>query len=76
MPEGWSVTCGQVSALGHAAVGAILIWVAWSASRAMITSGPELLLRAMSGSMVLLQLGSVLMFMARVTTRGHRSHAC
>ena len=47
---------------GHAAAEAILILVAWS----------QLLLRAISGSMVLQQLGLVLMSMVHVTTEGGR----
>lgn len=39
---------------GHAATRAILIWVAYSATRAMVIIRPELLLKAMSGSVVLL----------------------
>lgn len=47
---------------GDAATGNILIWVASAATRAMSRS--KLLLRFMFGSVVLLQLGSVLMSMA------------
>lgn len=36
----------------------------------------ELSPRALSGSMVLLQIGPVLMSMARVTTESHRNYAC
>lgn len=43
---------------GLAVAGAILIWVTCAATKAMATSGPELLLRIMSGSAFLLQLGS------------------
>ena len=42
----------------------------------MVISRQELLLRAMSESVVLLHLGSVMMIMASVITRGHMSHAC
>lgn len=42
----------------------------------MVISRQELLLRAMSESVVLLHLGSVVMIMASVTTRGYMSHAC
>lgn len=42
----------------------------------MVTSRPELLPRATSGSMVLPQLGSVLISMAHVITGGHKNHAC
>lgn len=38
----------------------------------MMTPRPRLLLRTMFRSVVLLQLGSVVMFMAHVTTKGHR----
>ena len=48
----------------HASTRAILIWTAGSAPGAMVTSRHKLLLRAMSGSVVLLQLGSVVLSMA------------
>lgn len=41
---------------------------------AIVTSGPKLLLLAMPRSMVLLHLGSVLMFNAQVTTGAHVNH--
>lgn len=40
-------------------------------SRAIVTSGPKLLLLAMSGCVVLLKLRSVLMFIAHITTIAH-----
>lgn len=40
----------------------------------METSDPKLLLLAMSGSMVLMQLGSVLLSVVYVTKRGHGNH--
>lgn len=40
-------------------------------SRVMVTSGPRLLLRVMSRSVVLLQPGFVLMSIAPVATKGH-----
>lgn len=43
-------------------------------SRTVVTSGPKLLLRALSGSMVLLQLGSMLMSMTHITTEAHVNH--
>ena len=52
---------------GHADNRVILVWVACAATRAMAMPGPGLLLRAMSVPMVLLQLGSLLMFLALVT---------
>lgn len=42
----------------------------------MMTSGPELLQMAMSESVALLQLGSVLIPMVLVTTGGCRNNAC
>lgn len=39
--------------------------------RSMVTPGPKLLLLDMSGSVVLPQLGSVLIFIAQVNTRTH-----
>lgn len=53
----------------HSATGTKWNWLVlppW----AMIASRPELLPRAMSGSMDLLQSGSVMMFMVTVTTEG------
>lgn len=41
------------------------------APRAMVTSGPELQQKAIFGSVVLSQLGSVLMPVAHVTTKSH-----
>lgn len=52
----------------HAATKARLIWVACSATKAMVTPKLGLLLRAMSRSVVLLQLGSVLISRAYVFT--------
>lgn len=40
----------------------------------MVTSEPKLLLLAMSGSLVLMQLGSVLLSVVHVTKRGHENH--
>ena len=40
---------------------AVLNWVISAATRAVVVHGPELLPRVMSGSFVLLQLGSVVM---------------
>ena len=47
-----------------------LVWVYCAATRAMVISGPKLLQRAMSRSMALIQLGSVMMSMAIVSTGG------
>ena len=44
---------------GHVAPSAVLIWVAYAITGAMVISGPDLLLWAMSESMVLLYLGSM-----------------
>lgn len=52
---------------GHAATRAVLMQVACATTRAMVMSGTELLLRAMYGPMILLQLGSVMMSVACVT---------
>lgn len=46
-------------------------WRPVQPSRAMVTSGPKLLLMAMSGSLVLLLLGSLLTSIVCVTTGGH-----
>lgn len=43
---------------------------------AMVTFRSELLSRTLSGFVVPLPMGSVLMFRARVTTGSHRNHAC
>lgn len=61
---------------GHTAAGAILTWVACTATGAIVTSKPELLLKAISGFMFLLQLGSVLVSLDLVTTSNCRKHAC
>lgn len=53
---------------------AILIWIGNAATGAMVISGPELLLRAMSGFTFLLQLVSVMMSMVHITIGGHRKH--
>ena len=56
---------------GHAAVGAVTSeWPALLPD-AMMMSRPELRLRAMSGSMVLLQPRPVLMFEVAVTLKGY-----
>lgn len=47
----------------HAVSRAILIGVTYAATEAMVLSGPKLWQRAMSGSVDLFQLGSVIMFM-------------
>lgn len=50
---------------GHAATRAILIWVTYAVIRVMVRPGSQLLPRATSGFMVLLQLGpEMMMFMA------------
>ena len=59
---------------GYAITRTILIWVACAVTRAMETSRLELLLRAMSGSMALQQLGFLMISMARVSTEGHKNH--
>lgn len=41
-----------------------------------MTFRPKLLLRSMPGSLVLMQLGSVMMFMACVSTECPRNHMC
>lgn len=53
---------------GHAATMSMLIWVTCTAIVVMVKSRPRMLLRAMSGFMVLMQLASVLIPMAHVTT--------
>lgn len=59
----------------HATMRPVPIWEACDATGVMMMSGPELLPpRAMYGSTFLLQLGSVLIFMAHVATGGHRNH--
>ena len=57
-----------------AATRTILIWVTYAATEAVVTSRPDLLQTAISGLVFLLQLGSVLMSMAQVTTRGQKNH--
>lgn len=57
------------------AAAAMLVWVACAATEALMLSSHRLLPRAMSGSMTKLQLRSVLMSEARVTSGSHRNHA-
>lgn len=54
--------------LGYSASGVILVWVACAATVAMVMSKPKLHPRVMSGSMILLQLGSVLTSIAQDNT--------
>ena len=56
--------------MGHAATRAILIWMTCTVTEAMVMSRPKLQLRAVSGSMILLQLGSMLMSVVYVITGG------
>lgn len=56
---------------GHAATMSMLIWVTCTAIVVVVRSRPGMLLRAMSGSTVLLELGSVLMSEAHDATKGH-----
>lgn len=48
-----------------------LVWEACLSSGVMVTSSPWLLPGAMPGSMTLVQIGSVLMSVAHVTTEGY-----
>lgn len=75
MPGVWTFDVMLVSE-GLAAVEAILICVNSVAIRAMMISGPELLPRAISGSIFLLHLGSMLMSKAVITIGDHRNHIC
>lgn len=54
--------------LSYSATGVILVWVACAATVAMLMPKPKLHPRVMSGSMILLQLGSVLTSVAQDTT--------
>lgn len=56
----------------HAAARATLMWVVYAATRAMLASRHKLLPRAISGSMILLQLGLVWIFTACVTAGVHK----
>lgn len=53
----------------------MLVWVAWLPG-VMVISRSKLLSRGLSVSVVLLQLGSVLIFMAQDTTGDQRNLAC
>lgn len=57
---------------GHVAPSAILIYVAYAITGAMVMSGPDLLLWAMSESWGLCLF---LLFLAHVTTEFYRNHA-
>ncbi|MEJ1280065.1 lamin tail domain containing 1 [Cricetulus griseus] len=59
-----------------AATRVIPTWVAYAATKTMVTSKYKLRLRATSGSMVLLQVGPVLTSMVYVAVGGHRNRAC
>ena len=59
----------------YATTRAMLICVAWLSPRARMSSRPKLLPRAMSGSVVLLQLGSVLMVVTPVSSLGHGNYS-
>lgn len=61
---------------GHAATGAILSWVTCATTRTLVRSKAKLQLSVMSGSMVLLQSGSVLKSLASVTTGVHCNREC
>lgn len=61
---------------GHATTGAILSWVTCTTTRTLVRSKTKLQLSVMSGSMVLLQSGSVLMTLASVTTGVHCNREC
>ena len=52
---------------GHVVARAMLTWMICAVTGAMVTSETELLLRAMSGSVVLPQLGLEMIFVAGVT---------
>lgn len=59
----------------HAPFWVIMIWVTCAGTGAMVMSGPKMVPRAMSEYMVLLQLRSVVISMACVSTGGHWNHA-
>lgn len=54
----------------------MLIWVMSAATRAVVVHGPELIPRVMSGSVVLLQLGSVVMSKTHVKAGIIRAMLC
>lgn len=58
----------------HTAAGTMPIWEACATLGVMVTSGPKLLLMAMTGSMVLLQMGSVMMSIAHINTEAHLNY--
>lgn len=60
---------------GHAGTRTILNRMAYADIRVLVMFRSELLLRPMSGSVALLQLGSVRMSVAHVSTGGHQKHA-
>lgn len=61
---------------GHTTPGTIPVWVVNAATWGHADIWAGLLLRAMSGSMVLLWFVSLLMSTAHAMTRGHRNQAC
>lgn len=72
LSEVWATPGAMLVSNGHAAAAGPAL-----PPGAMVTSRPSSLLRAMSGSMVLLQLGvSVLKFEVSVATKGHMGLGC
>lgn len=66
----------KLVSMGHTATGAILVWAACTATGARVTFRLDLRLKAISGFMILLQLGFVLVSMVLVDTSDCRKHAC
>lgn len=61
---------------GHTATGTVLIWAVCTATGAIVAYRPDWRLKALSGFMVLLQLGFVLVSMVLFDTSDCRKHAC
>ena len=59
----------------YATTRVMLICVAWLSSGARVSSRPKLLPRALSGSVVLLQLESVLIVATPVSSLGHGNYS-
>lgn len=69
MTRVWSATRkATLVSKGHGAMGAILIWMAYAATGAMLLSWLWLLPKATSGFVILLHQGSVMMSVAGVST--------
>lgn len=76
IPMVWAVACGCAVVWGLYHCWGPMYLGALHYHPGLVSSGPGLLLKDMSGFVCLLQLGSVLMSVYHVTAVGHRHYAC